>query len=448
MSVEQRYAPAVPRALDGLESAVWPVTAQRSPGGDLVVGGVAMSAVAASFGTPVYVIDELDVRQRCREYVDAFGYRGAAYTAKALLSRAIARWVAEQRLGLYVSSVGELHVAQAAGFPADRIVLYGNAKTPEDLRAAYLGGVGTIVVESLSEIPRLAATAPPGQRLLLRVLTGMELADGVDRRFGLRIDTGEAHDAVARIVAQKGLQLVGLDCSVGHQITHVAAYEREVRAVTGFLAAIGAGHGLYPTELNIGGGQAVAYSGQDRALATAEFADRIRHVVRAEADNARVPEPQLSVSPGRAIVARAGITVYRVISVNRDRHGRRLIAIDGGMSDCPASALCGGQHTATLIGRTPHKPAVPSIVVGRHNDSDDIIIPAMQLPADTRPGDLLAVAGTGAYHHSRATNYQLVGRPPLIAVHDGHTHTLIRRETLHDLDTRDIDDDTPEHPRI
>jgi diaminopimelate decarboxylase len=243
MTVEQKYSTIVRTPVDELETAVWPATADRSQYGDLLVGGVAMSSVAATHGTPVYVIDETDMRQQCREYADAFGHRGAAYTAKALLSRAIARWIVEERLGLYVSSAGELHVAQAVGFPADRIVLYGNAKTPEDLRAAYLGRVGTIVVESLGEIPRLAATAPPGQRLLLRVLTGMELADGVDRRFGLRIDTGEAHDAVARIVAQKGLQLVGLDCSVGHQITHVAAYEREVRAVTGFLAAVGAHHG-------------------------------------------------------------------------------------------------------------------------------------------------------------------------------------------------------------
>jgi diaminopimelate decarboxylase len=429
---------------DEVDSAVWPATTQRSEHGDLRIGGVALASIAASHGTPAYVIDEADVRQQCRAYIDAFGHRAVAYTGKALLSRAIARWVAEEHLGLYVGSAGELHVAQAAGVPADRIVFYGNAKTPQDLHAAYLGGVATIVVESLGEIARLAATAPPGQRLLLRVLTGLEVSDGVDRRFGLRIDTGEAQDAVARIAAQKGLRLVGLDCSIGHQITHVAAYEREVRAVAGFLSAIGADQGLYPTQLNIGGGQAVAYSGRDRCLGTAQFADRIRSVVRVEADNARVPEPHLSVSPGRAIVARAGVTIYHIVSVNRDRDGRRLIAVDGGMSDCPTSALCGGQHTATLIGRTPTKPTVPSIVVGRHNDSDDIIIPAMQLPADARPGDLLAVAGTGAYHHSRAMNYQLVGRPPLIAVRDGQIHTLIRRETVNDLDSRDVDNDVPD----
>jgi diaminopimelate decarboxylase len=374
MSVIQTLSSSAPTAGDALDKDIWPAAAQRSPDRDLVIGGMAMSTVVGTYGTPVYVIDEMDVRQRCREYVGAFGHGGVAYTAKALLTRAIARWIAEERLGLYASSAGELHVAQAAGFPPTGSFLR-QREDPTGPARRIPGGVGAIVVESLSEIPRLAATAPPGQRLLLRVLTGMEVADGVDRRFGLRIDTGQAHEAITRIVAQKGLRLVGLDCSVGHQITHVAAYEREVRAITKFLATISAQHGLYLTELNIGGGQAVAYSGHDRSIVTAEFADGIRSVVRAEADHARVPEPHLTVSPGRAIVARAGITLYHVISVNRDRHGRRLIAIDGGMSDCPTSALCGGQHTATLIGRTPHTPSALSIVVGRHNDSDDIIIP-------------------------------------------------------------------------
>ena len=158
-----------------------------------------MSAVVAAYGTPTYVVDEMDVRSRLREYAAAFGPENVAYAGKALLCRAVARWVAEEGLGLYVGSAGELHVARAVGVPAARIVLYGNAKTPQDLQAAYAERVGTIVVESLSEISRLAATAPLGQRLLLRVLTGMEVADGVDRRFGLRIDTDEALGAVARI---------------------------------------------------------------------------------------------------------------------------------------------------------------------------------------------------------------------------------------------------------
>ena len=199
-------------------------------------------------------------------------------------------------------------------------------------------------------------------------------------------------------------------------------------------------HGIHLGELNIGGGHAVAYSDLDRAFPLDEFAVRMKTLVRQEAERAGIPAPRLTVSPGRALVARAGVTVYRVLSVTVDRFGRRLIAIDGGMSDCPATALCGSKHTAMLTGRSSRAESVLSIVVGRHNDTDDVIIPSAQLPSDLRPGDLLAIAGTGAYHHSRSSNYQLVGRPALVAVRDGRLRTLIRRETLADLDSRDVDD--------
>jgi diaminopimelate decarboxylase len=213
-----------------LAGGVWPTTAHWGERGDLFVGGAGMARVAAEHGTPTYVVDEADVRSRCRDYVAAFGCHAVAYTAKALFSRGIARWASEEGLGLYVGSAGELRVARAAGFPASRIVMYGSAKTPEDLDAAYRGGVGTIVVESLGEITRLAATAPQGQRVLLRLLAGPEPVDRVDNRFGLRVGSGEAAAAVARIAAQSGLQLVGVDCSVGHQMSGFQVYERELAA--------------------------------------------------------------------------------------------------------------------------------------------------------------------------------------------------------------------------
>ncbi|AVT35737.1 diaminopimelate decarboxylase [Plantactinospora sp. BB1] len=418
----------------------WPTTAAWAEHGDLRVGGVSMTSVAAAHGTPTYVLDEADLRQRCRDYLAAFGEGRVAYTGKALLSRGVARRLAEEGLRLYVGSAGELRVALAAGFPADRIVMYGSAKTPEDLDAAYAGRVGTIVVESLGEITRLAATAPPGQRVLLRVLGDTGTADGADCRFGLRIGSGEAAGAVARIVAQPRLRLVGVDCSVGHQLSRFSVYEREVREVMEFLAAMRARYGVVATELNLGGGHAVAYSGADPSLALAAFANRIRAVLRLAADRHDLPTPALTVSPGRAIVSRAGITLYRVVSVNRGPDGRHLVAVDGGMTDCPPGALCGGRHSAVLFGRTTCADPVRTTVVGRHNDSDDVVVPGLTLPSDVRPGDLLAVAGSGAYHHSRASNYHLVGRPPLLVVREGRISTLVRRESPDDLLRRDVDE--------
>ncbi|MEV4136743.1 diaminopimelate decarboxylase [Dactylosporangium sp. NPDC049742] len=427
---------SLPPALNG---DVWPAGARWADHGDLVVGGVSLTGLATAHGAPAYVIDETDVRLRCRQYLAAFGAERVAYTAKALLSVGVARWIADEGLNLYVGSAGELRVAQAAGFPMDRVVLYGSAKTPEDLDSAYTAGVGTIVVESLSEITRLAATAPAGQRVLLRVLAGPEPAGLSDNRFGPRIGTGEAEAAVARIAGQPSLRLVGYDCSVGHQVSRFSVYEREVRRIVEFCAAMHARHGAAVTQVNLGGGHAVVYSGADLGFALDAFAGRIRAVLHLELDRHRIAEPALTVSPGRAIVSRAGLTLYRIMSVIRGQDGRRVVAVDGGMTDCPVAALCGGAHTAALIGRASRADLAPATVVGRHNDIDDVVVPTLVLPADVHPGDLLAVAGTGAYHHSRACNYHLVGRPPLIGVAGGHARTLVRRESLADLLSRDAD---------
>ncbi|WP_433064141.1 diaminopimelate decarboxylase family protein [Dactylosporangium sp. CS-033363] len=414
-----------------LDAGVWPRTTRWSERGDLRAGGVSLAALAAEHGTPTYVVDEADVRERCRAYAAAFGAGDVAYTGKALLSIDVARWVAAEGLGLYAGSAGEVRVAALAGFAMDRVVLYGSAKSTEDLDTAYAAGVGTIVVESLGEIARIAATAPAGQRVLLRVLAGP--ADCADRRFGLHIADGEAAAAVARIAAQPGLRLAGFDCSVGHQLNRFSLYEQELGRLCSFAAA----NGIVPERLNLGGGHAVAYRPAELDLALGAFAARMRAVLHLEAGRHGLPAPRLTVSPGRAVVARAGVTVYRVLAVTETRTGGRLVAVDGGMSDCPATALCGSRHSALLIGRAGADLA-PAVVVGRHNDADDVVVPDASLPADVHPGDLLAVAGTGAYHHARATNFHLVTRPALLAVADGRSRVLVRRESLDDLLARDL----------
>ncbi|WP_426512894.1 diaminopimelate decarboxylase family protein [Dactylosporangium sp. McL0621] len=421
-----------------LDAGVWPPTARWGADGDLQVGGVSLAALAAEHGTPGYVVDEAAVRDRCRAYAAAFGPDAVAYTAKALLSCEVARWVAEEGLALYAGSAGEVRVAELAGFDMTRVTLYGSAKAPEDLEAAYRAGVGTIVVESLGEITRLAAAAPEGQRVLLRVLAGPEPAGGHDRRFGLRVAGGEAAAAVARIAAQPRLRLAGFDCSIGHQLNRFGRYEREIGRLCEFAAAMHRAHGAGFEQLNLGGGHAVAYRPAELDLALDAFATRMRAVLHLEAGRHRLPAPRLTVSPGRAVVARAGVTVYRVLAIARTQGGERLVAVDGGMSDCPATALCGSRHSAVLIGRAARADVGPATVVGRHNDTDDVVVPDAELPSDVHPGDLLAVAGTGAYHHALASNFHLVARPALLAAADGRARVLVRRESLDDLLARDL----------
>jgi diaminopimelate decarboxylase len=244
---------------------------------------------------------------------------------------------------------------------------------------------------------------------------------------------------VARIAAQPGLVLAGFDCSVGHQVSRFTVYEREIRRVLEFAAAMRHEHGVDTPVLNLGGGHAVPYCGSDLGFALTAFAGRMRAVLRLEAEHCGIPVPRLTVSPGRAIVSRAGVTLYRILSVVQGQDDRLIVAVDGGMTDCPAAALCGSQHSAALIGRTASAATRPATVVGRHNDVDDVVVASVDLPADVHPGDLLAVAGTGAYHHSRASNYHFVGRPALVAVADRDMHPLVRRESLDDLLCRDLD---------
>ncbi len=428
-------------------SGVWPATARERPDGDVSVGGVRLTEVARRFGTPAHVLDEEDVRRRCRAFRRAFPDGEVAYAGKAFLCRAMARWIAEEGLSLDVCSAGELAVARAARFPGERMLMHGNAKTPEDLRAALDHGVDRIVVDSFHEIARLAALAPDTARprLLVRVTPGVDgrthaaVTTGTDgQKFGLSLASGAAAEAVRRVLAQRRLDLVGLHCHLGSQISDVDAFERAARRMVAFLARIRDEHGVVLPRLDLGGGFGVGYRDGEPGLDPATLGDRLRGAVREACAGHRLPAPLLTVEPGRAIVARAGVTVYRVVSVKHAPDGRLLVAVDGGMSDNPRPGLYGARYEARLVGRRVLGGDRAAAVVGRHCEAGDVLVGDARLPADVRPGDLLAVPCTGAYHHSMASNYNLVPRPPVLAVRDGGVRPLVRRETFDDLLTRDV----------
>jgi diaminopimelate decarboxylase len=423
----------------------WPRTARAGGTGVVSVGGVALRQIAAEYGTPAYVLDEQDVRQECRAYLAAFPGGEVAYAGKAFLCRSMARWVDEEGLSLDVCSAGELSVAASVGFPPEKLILHGNAKTPDDMHAALEYRVGRIVIDSLSEISRLAAQVPQRQRVLLRVTPGVDahthaaLTTGIDnQKFGISMADGAAADAVRRIVAQPCLDLVGLHCHIGSQITVPDGHELAARRLTGLMAAIRDEHGITLGQLNLGGGLGVAYADGDPELDLPAFARRLRAAVDRECAALRLPVPRITVEPGRAIVARAGVTLYRVISVKHRPDGHVFVAVDGGMSDNPRPSLYGASYTVRVVGRPAGSASQPATVAGRHCEAGDILARDVPLPVDIRPGDLLVTACTGAYHHSMAANYNMVGRPPVIAVRDGHARVLVRRETDADLRRRDV----------
>ena len=444
-----RTGPLTPAT--GGSGGPWPLTARLvTPGpagrsGVISVGGVPLRQIAAEYGTPAYVMDEADVRQQCRAYRAAFPGGEVAYAAKAFLCRAMARWADEEDLALDVCSAGELSAAASVGFPPERLILHGNAKTPDDLRAAFGYRVGRIVIDGVAEIPRLAAQAPGRQQVLLRVTPGIDahthaaLATGIeDQKFGVSLAGGAAAEAVRRIVAQPSLELVGLHCHIGSQITDPDAYVRAARRLIGLMAAIREEHGLTLSQLNLGGGHGVAYGYDDAGMDLVALSGCLHAAVRDACAALRLPVPRLTVEPGRALAARAGVTVYRVITIKQRPSGRVFVAVDGGMSDNPRPALYGASYTIGAVGQAAGGAARAVTVTGRHCEAGDILARDVLLPAAMRPGDLLVAACTGAYHHSMASSYNMVGRPPVIAVRNGSARVLVRRETDADLRRRDV----------
>ncbi len=440
-------APASPpRPPDAPAAPLWPASARAVPGGGLAVGGVPLAEVADRFGTPVYVLDEDEVRARARAWRTALPGADVAYAGKAFLSRAMIRWIEEEGLSLDVCSAGELELAVHSGFPAERIVLHGNAKSPDDVQAALRLGVGRIVIDGTGEIARLAALVPPGtrQRVLLRVVPGVTagahaaVRTGMDgQKFGLSVAGGEAEEAVARLLGQPRLELVGLHCHLGSQIAGLGPYVSAVRRLVPLLARIRDRHGVTFPELDLGGGFAIAYREGDPAVDPDTYAERVMGELTLECGRFGLPLPRLTVEPGRWIAGPAGVALYRVLSV-KSTGGRTFVAVDGGMSDNPRPALYGVRYTVRLAGRSSTAPGRSVTVVGRHCEAGDVLADDVELPADLRPGDVLAVPASGAYHLSMASAYNLVGRPPVAAVSGGRARLLVRRETLADLRSRDV----------
>ncbi|MEW2288804.1 diaminopimelate decarboxylase [Streptomyces sp. NPDC047841] len=426
--------------------SVWPASATEPRPGDLHVGGVPLAEVADRFGTPVYVLDEAEVRDRCRTYRDAFPDADVLYAAKAFLCRAMAHWVAEEGLGLDVCSAGELELAVTTGFPPERIVLHGNAKSPRELDTALRLGVGRIVIDSPAEIARLAAAVGPDghQKIMVRVVPGIsaggheKIRTGTgDQKFGLSIADGYAQHAIARILDQPQLELTGLHCHVGSQITSVKPYLVAVRRLVGLMTRLRDQHGLILPELDLGGGHGIAYRPGEEALDLTALARRVRAELAGACATAGLPVPRLLIEPGRAIAGPAGVAVYRVLAVKRTGE-TVFVAVDGGMSDNPRPALYGVSYAPRLIGRGGTAAPARVTVVGRHCEAGDVLAAGVELPADIRPGDLLAVPVAGAYQLSMASGYNLVGRPPVVAVRAGLARLLVRRESLADIRSRDV----------
>jgi diaminopimelate decarboxylase len=437
-----------PPDVNALAPQLWPATAARDGHGVLTVGGVPVTALAAEHGTPAYLFDEADFRARCRAFAQGFAGADVYYAGKAFLCRAVARIVAQEGLGLDVCTAGELAVARAAGFPPERIGFHGNNKSTAELARALDAGVGRIVVDSFDEIDRLTSLARDrGQRpaVMIRVTVGVEAhtheyiaTAHEDQKFGFSLAGGAAAEAVARVREQDSLELIGLHSHIGSQIFDTSGFEVSARRVLGLHAEVARAHGVALPELDLGGGFGIAYTTQDDPASAADLAKGIIGIVEQECAALDVPVPRLSVEPGRAIAGPAVFTLYRVGTVKDVDGIRTYVSVDGGMSDNIRTALYDAAYSATVVSRTSIAPPTLARIVGKHCEAGDIVVADEFLPADVRPGDLVAVPGTGAYCRSMASNYNHLPRPPVVAVIDGRSRVIVRRETEADLMALDV----------
>jgi diaminopimelate decarboxylase len=413
-----------------------PDTAAVDPAGQLVIGGCNTLALAAEFGTPLFVYDEAHLQARCAEAVAAFG-PGVSYATKAFLCRAMARLAVESGMHLDVSTGGELHVALAAGAAADRLVLHGNNKSIDELRSAMTVGVGRIVVDSFDEldrIDRLVAEGLPAPRVLVRVTPGVEAhthefvrTGQDDSKFGFGVASGAAAEALARGAASSTVELVGMHAHVGSQVFEARFFEMVVDALAPFFAE----HPL--DELSIGGGLGVAYVEGEEAPTITEWADAVHRACERAGVTARV-----TAEPGRSIVASAAVTLYTVGTI-KDLPGiRTYVSVDGGMSDNPRPVLYGSGYETFSAGAVEADRTRVVRVVGKHCESGDLLVREGAVPAALAVGDILGTPVTGAYGHSMGSNYNKVLRPAVVFVADGRARLVVRRETLDDLLATDI----------
>ena len=427
-------------------------------GAELTISSISATALAKEFGTPAFIMDEADFRERASAWNtalnNAFGSNTGVvyYAAKAFICVEVARWIKDLGIGIDVCTGGELAVALKGGIDPAKIEVHGNNKSVAEIEKAVSVGVGTIVIDSLYEIERVAAAATKHgvvQKVLLRLTPGIEAhthesiaTAHEDVKFGFSIASGAAWSAIAQVRTHASLELRGFHAHIGSQIFENDSFEISAQRLIELLAKYRDEYSVELPELDLGGGYGIAYLPGENSLDPASTMKDLARVVNTQCSAHKLAIPRISIEPGRAIVGPTMFTLYEVGTVKdvtlENGVIRRYVSVDGGMSDNLRPALYDAQYFAALVNRTSSAPKVSSRIVGKHCETGDIVIREIDLENDIVPGDLLATPATGAYGRSMATNYNHVPRPPVIAVKDGKARVILRRETEADLLGLDI----------
>ena len=447
-----------PKDANVIDRNIWPASFVRDAAGDIQIGGVSVGQLVAEYGTPLMVIDQADFFSRAQVVKLAFDSEASKiktsakvyYASKSLSTTEVVKWVSANRLNIDVCSAGELALALAGGIEPSRIGLHGNNKSLYEIGKAVTAGVGAIVIDSEIEIERIASVAGAQdkiQNVRIRVNSGVHAytheylaTSREDQKFGIAIS--DVPELVAKIRSHSHLNFLGLHSHIGSQIFSVEGFIESVKRLVP-LHKVLLETGSVP-ELNLGGGFGINYTTADQAPDISFFASKICSEVFNQCQELGIEVPVLCFEPGRVISGPAGVTIYNVgtikdVQVSNDdsKESRKYVSIDGGMSDNPRPSLYSADYSALLASRSSDSLPVVSRVVGKHCESGDIVVKDCYLPGDISPNDLLAVAATGAYCHSLASNYNYLPRPAMVAVLEGNVKVLMQAETEADMLSRD-----------
>lgn len=420
--------------------------------GGLSLGGCDVAEAAREYGTPLYLMDEGQIRENCRiynqsmqDYYDGNGI--VLYASKALSCKQIYRIMKEENMGVDVVSGGELYTALSTGFPAERIYFHGNNKTEEELRYAMQSGVGRIVVDNkfeLALIGRLAKEVGKTAKISFRIKPGIDAhthsfvqTGQIDSKFGVALETGEAEEIMVQASKLDGVEVVGVHCHIGSQIFELAPFELAAEKMMNFIGDCKDKYGIKITELNLGGGYGIKYTESDVPVDYDKYIQAVSAVVKKTAEQRGVELPYIVMEPGRSIVCSAGMTVYTVGAVKEIPNVRTYVSVDGGMGDNPRYILYESEYEAVAVQNPRGEKTMTATVAGKCCESGDILVKDAKLPR-LNAGDLLAVLATGAYNYSMASNYNRIPRPPIVMIKDGKPYVAVKRETYEDLVSNDI----------
>jgi diaminopimelate decarboxylase len=425
-----------------IERAIWPLRTAVGRDGHVRVGSHDLAGLADRHGTPLYVYDAETIRASLREYVDAF-YRyqpvRVAYSVKACGLIGVGAVIAREGVDASVASWGEFRAARRAGFPVSRMELHGNAKPDDEVADALRAGIGRFVVDGAHDIERLARLTHGRRRrqpVWLRVAPGIKvethphLVTGtIDSKFGAPISTGEALAQSGEIARAKGLALVGIHAHLGAQVRDARPYGELARALVAFANEVRAATGAPITELGMGGGIAMPLRSTEEASDLEDYARAITQPVRKDR---ALRSATIYVEPGRGLVGRAAVALYRVVGTKRVPDVRTFVGVDGGMGDNIRPALYGAEYSAVLAARASDPETEEVTVAGRYCESGDVLIRTVRLPA-AHPGDILAIPATGAYSIAMSSNYNQNPRPAVVLLDGPQARVIRERESVEDI---------------